>query len=275
MFNILQYIAPHHFLTWIVHCLAHSRVTWFKNWAIKNYIRVFNVDLASALIQNPEDYPTLSSFFTRQLKPESRPIVQGSDQIACPVDGSVSQIGSIKKDILIQAKGFDYSLESLFAGNSKLANLFSDGKFATLYLSPKDYHRVHMPVTGHLKTTIFVPGRLFSVNQRSTNGIPNLFSRNERLICLFDTEIGPMTVILVGALLVGTMETVWQSNTKARTIIETQHNNITLQKGVELGRFNMGSTVIVLFAKDKMAWTENLKEESPLKMGQLLATILK
>jgi len=273
MNTFLQYIAPHHLLTRIVKHLAYCRWHWWKTWAIKRYIRIFQIDLHSALSENSDDYPNLNSFFTRQLKPEARPIVQGANQIACPVDGCISQIGRIENDTLIQAKGFYYSLSSLFGKLHEYANLFQNGKFATLYLSPKDYHRVHLPITGHLKTTIFVPGRLFSVNQKTVLNVPNLFSRNERLICIFETQIGPMAIILVGAMLIGTIQTVWASDLTARKIVVQQHSNIILERGAELGQFNMGSTVIVLFPKNKINWVENLRDETRLQMGQLIATI--
>ena len=269
---LLQYIIPHHALTRIVRGLAHCRWHWWKTWAIKYYIRRFQIDLTAAQLENIEDYPDVNSFFIRRLKSELRPIVQGNDQIACPVDGCVSQIGNIEQDILFQAKGFNFSLSSLFAGFSEQANLFLQGKFTTLYLAPQNYHRIHMPMTGQLRTTIYVPGRLFSVNRSSVSAIPNLFSRNERLICLFDTEAGPMAVILVGAMLIGTIHTVWPREPDSRKITIQHYSNIILECGAELGQFHMGSTVLVLFGKNAVDWTANLKEDSPVQMGQLLAT---
>ena len=268
----LQHIVPHHTLTWIAKRLANCRWRFWKNWAIKRYIRDHNIDLSAALLENIEDYPDFNSFFTRRLKPDLRPIVQGKNEIACPVDGCISQIGTIKEDILFQAKGFYYSLNSLFGGQIEYADPFHNGKFATLYLSPKDYHRVHTPITGRLRATIYIPGRLFSVNQQAVRGIPNVFTRNERLICIFDTELGSMAVIFVGAMLVGGIQTVWPMNAFSRKIATQTYSDITLERGAELGRFNIGSTVILLFEKNVMNWANTLQEETQIKMGQLLAT---
>jgi phosphatidylserine decarboxylase len=269
---IMQYLAPQRTLSWLSKVLCECRWRWWKNWQINFLIKHYGADLRAAQLENIEDYPTFNSFFTRALKPELRPIVEGVNQIACPVDGTVSQIGKIKQEELLQAKGFYFTLTALFGGFETQAKTFTEGHYATLYLAPKDYHRVHMPFTGTLRETIYVPGKLFSVNQLTTEHIPQLFSRNERLICLFDTAIGPMAVILVGAMLVSGIQTVWSTEeAHTKKIKNTLYSNsIKLERGVELGRFKMGSTVIVLFAKNKIEWSELLQPTATVNMGQLL-----
>lgn len=273
---LLQYLAPHQALTWLAKVLCECRWQWWKNWQINFLIRRYGADLQAAQLTNIEDYPTFNSFFTRHLKPELRPIVQGSREIACPVDGAVSQIGKIHQNKLLQAKGFDYTLISLLGGSQTHTNTFANGSFATIYLAPKDYHRIHMPFSGTLHETIYIPGKLFSVNQMTTQYIPRLFSRNERLVCIFDTEIGKMAVILVGAMLVGNIQTVWSKEVPhSKNIRITEYTDtIKLNRGEELGHFKMGSTVIVLFEKDKTEWSSLLTASDTVKMGQLLATAL-
>lgn len=267
----LQYMLPQRLLTQLAGALGNCRWPWLKNYLIRYFIGRFDVDMHSAIIENPYDYPNFNSFFTRQLKPEARPIAEGKESIACPVDGSISQIGNIHENRIIQAKGFDYSLISLLGGNEQLAHLFENGKFATLYLSPKDYHRVHMPFDGKLRETLFIPGRLFSVNTETTENVPQLFAKNERLVCIFDTELGPMAVILVGAMLVGSIETVWHAKTDTNKITrETYASSLKLAKGQELGLFKMGSTVILLFANNKISWLDTLVANSSVRMGQLM-----
>lgn len=272
---LLQYLAPQHALSRLAGALAECRTVWFKNYLINYFINKYHVNLKLAEKEKIEDYPNFNSFFTRKLKPELRPIVQENATIACPVDGSISQIGKIKQDQIFQAKGFYYSLKSLLAGDETLTTLFQDGNYATLYLAPKDYHRVHMSVSGQLRETIHVPGKLFSVNQQTTESIPGLFARNERLICLFDTEKGPMIVILVGAMLVGSIQTVWSEETAHPKIInkKTYQDGIHLQRGDELGYFKMGSTVILLFPKDTITWSNQLKEDSVVKFGESMGKI--
>lgn len=265
-----QYLVPQHLLTRIYGWLAEIRCPRIKNWMIRTFIRRYQVDMSLAELEAPDDYPTFNSFFTRKLKPTLRPLAQGPNEIVSPVDGVISQLGHINKDTLLQAKGFDYKLTQLVGGNLDTANLFLQGEFATIYLSPKHYHRIHMPVTGNLRETIYIPGTLFSVNQLTASCVPHLFSRNERLVCLFDTEIGPMAVILVGAMIVGNIQTVWGENPKTNTICSKKHSGITLNRGDELGLFKLGSTVIVLFGENKMKWESNLCANSEVMMGQLL-----
>jgi phosphatidylserine decarboxylase len=265
----LQYIAPQHALSHFAGWLSECRKPWLKNYLIRYFLNRFDVDMSIAVVENPYDYPTFNSFFTRHLKPEARPITQEAHQVVSPADGSISQIGRIENDTLLQAKGFDFNLTGLLGGSEKLARLFHNGSFATVYLSPKDYHRVHMPMTGKLRETIFIPGKLFSVNQQTANSVPQLFARNERLVCIFDTEAGPMAVILVGAMIVGSINTVWHANTTTNKItVESYAGSIELERGAELGHFKLGSTVIVLFGKDKTQWLDDLQENTVVQMGQ-------
>ena len=206
---LLQYCAPQKTLSRFVGILANCRWVWFKNWAIKRLIRKYHVDKSEALLENLDDYPTFNSFFTRRLKPELRPIAAGDKTIISPVDGCISQIGKIDGDTIFQAKKFHFSTTSLLGGSIEDAQLFHQGQFATVYLAPRDYHRVHMPLTGTLIKSTYIPGQLFSVNQFTTQSVPNLFARNERLYCLFETAAGPMAVILAGAMLVSSIKTVW------------------------------------------------------------------
>ncbi|MCD6039877.1 MAG: psd [Gammaproteobacteria bacterium] len=272
---ILQYLAPQHALSWLGGVLCECRWRWWKNWQINLLIKYYGADLKAASLEHIDDYPTFNSFFTRALKPELRPVIQGDRQIACPVDGSISQIGRIQNNLLFQAKGFYFNLTTLLGGSETAEKEFASGHFATLYLAPKDYHRVHMPFSGQLRETIYVPGKLFSVNPLTTDYIPQLFARNERLVCLFDTSAGPMAVILVGAMLVSSIQVIWsQEKIYAKTIRKTVYSDlIEIERGAELGRFKMGSTVILLFAKDKMEWSNLLQPTATVKMGQLMGTL--
>jgi len=219
-------------------------------------------------------YASLNAFFTRALKPECRPFDKDENNWLCPVDGSVSQAQAIKDGRIFQAKGQDYSLLELVGGDKKLEATFNNGQFATLYLSPRDYHRIHMPTTGTLKHMLYIPGRLFSVATSVVNHIPRLFARNERVVCYFETEQGPMAMILVGAINVSAIETVWHGlitgEARKTRRFDYNDNNIVLNRGDEMGRFNLGSTVIVL-ATDKMKIDETMTAEAEIKLGQCLA----
>lgn len=271
-----QYLAPQRALTAIAGWFGECRWVWLKNYLIHYFITRYDIDVDAALSARIEDYPNFNSFFTRQLKPELRPITQEPHAIASPVDGCVSQIGSIEDHSLLQAKGVHFDLTTLLGGFEQHAQPFRGGNFATLYLAPKDYHRVHMPLTGQLCETIYIPGSLFSVNQKTTLAVPHLFARNERLVCLFETTIGPMAIILVGAMLVGSINTVWgQTPPFARKIVTQSYKSdgITLEHGAELGHFKMGSTVIILFPKNKITWRQDIFENSIVQYGQLLGNI--
>ena len=270
LFVTLQYLIPQHGLSRLVGMLARSEVPWIKTTFISLFMKRFGIDLSEAQIEDPDRFETFNAFFTRALKPEARPL-EASDaaDIACPADGAVSQLGAIRANQVFQAKGHDYSLYDLLGGDSALASEFTNGQFATIYLSPRDYHRVHMPVTGTLRETRYVPGDLFSVNEATANGVPNLFARNERLVCIFDTEHGPAAVILVGAMIVAGIETVFsgQVTPLPKQVVTTDYQRtapITLEKGDELGRFLLGSTVVLLFPEGKARF------ESDLKAGSLV-----
>ena len=273
-----QYLLPQHLLTSLMGCVAESQHPWFKNRLIHRFIKTYKVDMSEAAIENPEAYPTFNNFFIRQLKPGLRPIVQEVQAIASPADGTIAQIGQIHKNQLLQAKNFYFDLDTLLGGDSELTSTFYNGSFATLYLAPHNYHRVHMPLSGRLEKTIYVPGKLFSVNRITSSIIPQLYARNERLIALFATPAGPMAVILVGAIIVGSIQTVWmQQPMRTKRIITEIFSNksdkIELNKGDELGHFQLGSTVILLFAQNKITWAPALTSTATIKFGQFLGKI--
>lgn len=275
--NFWQYCLPQHFFSRLVGLFAESRNEALKNWLIKKFIRLYKVDLSIAEKSDPNAYNTFNEFFTRALKQDARSIVSGEQEIACPVDGSISQIGDIKNSQLIQAKNHNYSLQELLAGNNQLAQEFNNGQFTTLYLGPKDYHRVHMPLKGTLQSMIYVPGKLFSVSNSTADSIPNLFARNERVVCSFDTIAGPMVMVLVGAMLVASIETVWAgvvTPQKKRRVESWDYTseNIVIEKGEEMGRFQFGSTVILLFAENVISWEQDLCCGSDVLLGQHIAT---
>lgn len=279
-FIALQYILPHHRLSRWIGCLARCEQPWFKNALIRWFIKRYQVDMAQAENDNPLAYRHFNDFFTRALKPGARPIDEASNSIACPADGAISQIGAIRHGRIFQAKGHDFSLYELLGGDAERSRPFINGAFTTIYLSPRDYHRVHMPVTGTLKEMVYIPGKLFSVNQTTAENVPELFARNERVACLFDTEFGPMAVVLVGAMIVASIETVWAGEIapvrpQVRTFdySNSPHEPIVLNKGDELGRFKLGSTAIVLFGADTTTWLESLKDTTAVHMGQSLGNL--
>jgi len=271
-------LLPHQLLSRLVRAATRWQTGWLKTAMIKLFIRHFKVDMHDAEAPCAEDYTDFNHFFTRALKLSSRPFPDDAQAIASPVDGCVSQAGEVCAERLIQAKGRDFSLATLLGGDSEQVALFRYGKFATLYLSPRDYHRIHMPCSGRLLETTYIPGRLFSVAPHTTRAIPGLFTRNERLACLFETPMGPMALIMVGAIFVSCMETVWagivnprMSMSLQRTVYEQSGSQvIELQRGDELGRFNMGSTVIILYGPDAIEWLGNLQAGQPLRMGQMI-----
>jgi len=280
--NLPQYLLPQRLLTRLTYRLTRIRLSWFKDRLIRRFIRSFQVDLNEALEPDASAYPDFNAFFTRALKPGARPVAVGDQVVCSPVDGAVSQIGKAQADTLLQAKGHAFSLTALLGGEKERALPFLDGAFATLYLSPRDYHRIHMPLAGQLRQMVHVPGRLFSVSPLTTRMVPDLFARNERVIALFDTVAGPMAVVLVGAINVASIETVWAGaitpplGTAIRcwTYPSTGAGVIKLDKGVELGRFNMGSTVILLFGRDKVDWEPRVQASGVLRMGQRLGQCL-
>ncbi|MDE2274068.1 MAG: phosphatidylserine decarboxylase [Gammaproteobacteria bacterium] len=274
-----QYLLPQHAISRFTHWLTRLKHVGFKNWLIRAFIRRFDVDLGEAAVPDITGYPTFNAFFTRALRTGTRPVTAEPDAIACPVDGTLSQLGKITGERVIQAKGRTFSLTELLGGDAVVAGKFAAGAFMTLYLSPKDYHRVHMPVDGTLLRMLHVPGRLFSVSPATTRTVPGLFARNERVAMIFDTTAGLMAVVMVGALNVGSIETVWAGEiTPPRGYVlrswDYLDNRLELAKGAELGRFNMGSTVIVLFAADRVHWQRELSPGSGVRMGQCIGTLL-
>jgi len=275
----LQYPLPQHAITRAVHWLARVENPAVKHWLIHSFIQRFDVDMNEAAEPDGRAYPCFNAFFTRALRDDVRPIASGTKALACPVDGRVSQVGEINQGHLFQAKGRNFSVLELLAGNTALANTFASGEFATLYLSPRDYHRIHMPLDGSLRHMLYVPGRLFSVNPPATRTVPNLFARNERVAAIFDTAAGPMGVVMVGALNVGSIETVWAGEitpprrNQARAW-KYQDNEVTLKKGAELGRFNMGSTVILLFSRRRIRWAADLEPSAIMRMGQTIGSLI-
>lgn len=271
----LQYWIPQHGLTRFMGKLASAKAGSLTTAVIRWFIKRYRVNMNDALHSEPSHYQTFNEFFVRELKPGVRPVTEGSSIITHPADACVSQFGPITDGKLIQAKGHDFSALELLGGDELLAKEFADGAFATLYLSPRDYHRVHMPCDGTLRQMIYVPGELFSVNPLTAENVPNLFARNERVVCIFDTEFGPMAQILVGATIVGSIELVWagtvtppRGNMVYRWDYPAEGNkSVVLKKGEEMGRFKLGSTVINLFAKDTVRFDDTMRPEVPTMMG--------
>lgn len=274
LFSILFYIFPHHAISALMYSLARIRWRPAKNFIIKTYTRLNPVKMHEAVEEDMFAYESLNAFFTRALKPEARPFDENEANWLCPVDGAVSQAQDIVEGRIFQAKGQDYSLLELVGGDEHMQATFNNGRFATLYLSPRDYHRIHMPATGKLRHMQYIPGRLFSVAQSVVNNIPRLFARNERLVCYFDTEQGPMGMVLVGAINVSAMETVWHglvsSEAKRIKYFDYQDQDIVLQRGAEMGRFNLGSTVIVLMPPN-MQLDAGMRAQMDIRLGQCLA----
>ncbi|BAN50927.1 archaetidylserine decarboxylase [Metapseudomonas resinovorans] len=278
LFIISQYLLPHHLLSRLAGGIAECRVRWFKNAFTAWFAKRYQVNMGEALVEDLTAYEHFNAFFTRALKPGARPLDETPGAILCPADGAISQIGPIEHGRCFQAKGHSFSVLELLGGDAELAAPFMGGEFATVYLSPKDYHRVHAPLGGTLREMVYVPGRLFSVNQSTAENVPELFARNERVVCLFDTERGPMAVVLVGAMIVASVETTWaglvtppKRELKTFSYGEAARAPIKLEKGEELGRFKLGSTAIVLFGPDQVRWAENAWPGSQVRMGQLLA----
>jgi phosphatidylserine decarboxylase len=277
LFILSQYLLPHHLLSRLIGYAAECRTTWFKSRLINWFAKQYQVDMSEAAVEQLDAYEHFNAFFTRALKDGARPLDSSADAVLCPADGAVSQLGKIEHGRIFQAKGHSFSVLELLGGDSNRAAEFMGGEFATIYLSPKDYHRVHMPLAGTLREMIYVPGRLFSVNQTTAENVPELFARNERAVCIFDTERGPMAVVLVGAMIVASIETVWAGliTPPKRELKSTRYDSaarapIELAKGAELGRFKLGSTAIVLFGPEQVQWASELGASSAVRMGQRL-----
>ncbi|RUO76597.1 phosphatidylserine decarboxylase [Idiomarina tyrosinivorans] len=276
-----QYATPKHALSRIVGAFAAAKAGIFTQWFIRWFIKNYQIDMSEAVAENPSDYKTFNAFFTRRLKPELRPIDGNDNHLAHPVDGAISQLGAIHQDRIFQAKGHDYSLQDLLGGNSKDAETFVDGQFATIYLAPKDYHRIHMPCDGTLTKMVYVPGDLFSVNPLTARSVPNLFARNERVIAFFDGPAGPFSMVLVGATIVASIGTVWSGTVTPPTGMRVQSwsypssgpEAVHLKKGDEMGHFKLGSTVVMTFAKDAIEFDPALQAGSVTRMGQAMGTL--
>jgi phosphatidylserine decarboxylase len=265
----------HLWLSKIARLFAECRVTFIKNFLITWFIKRYNVNMQESAEKNIKNFANFNAFFTRYLVKDARPINQEQNSIISPVDGEISQFGRIESNRLLQAKGCYYSLKNLLANNEELNSIFSNGSFITLYLSPTNYHRVHMPFPGHLEQMIYVPGCLYPVNKRAQIKHNDLFIRNERVINLFDTQVGKMCVILIGACLVGSIETQWHGIVTPPHVNHIQdwdyfHQAIDIEKGEELGLFQMGSTVIVLFEKNKVQWLPALGKGKSILMGSAI-----
>ncbi|STY31773.1 phosphatidylserine decarboxylase [Legionella wadsworthii] len=272
-----QYLLPKHGLTFLAGCLAEVKHIKVKNYIIKRFINKYEVNMSEAMIEDPTAYPSFNDFFIRHLKPGSRPIAQAD--IISPVDGSVSEIGSIEQGQLIQAKGHNYSLSDLLACNNEVAAQFIHGHFATLYLSPKDYHRVHMPMDASISSMTYIPGALFSVQPSTVRVVPRLFARNERLVIFFSTKVGPMAMVMVGATIVGAIGTSWHGDIKrSKNRIDFEYNQEKQQEvmaqGDEMGYFKLGSTVVLLFANDApVHWNSDLKTGSKIRVGEAIGSL--
>jgi len=277
---LLQYVLPHRLLSRIVYRATRWTFAPWKNFLISTVIRNYNVDMGEALEPNPRAYASFNAFFTRALKEGARTAPAEAAAIACPADGKISQLGAIVADAaggarIFQAKGFDYSPAELL-GDEAAAAPYANGSFATIYLSPRDYHRVHMPLAGTLRETVHVPGRLFSVAPFTVDAVPRLFARNERLVCHFDGEHGPFVVVMVGAMLVSSVETVWSGleippYASAITRKKWRDKQIRLERGAEMARFNMGSTVILLSARP-LAFETRMLPGAPVRVGEAFAS---
>ena len=271
---IPQYLMPKLAMTRLAGLVASAEWGALTTWIIQRFVKRYNVNMSEAAHADPAHYKSFNEFFTRPLKDGARPLA--SSAWVCPVDGAISQCGAIEHDQIFQAKGHHYSTRALVGGDATLAAQFQNGQFATLYLSPRDYHRIHMPIAGKLLRMIHVPGDLFSVNPTTARGVPGLFARNERVVCEFETEKGPLVLVLVGATIVGSMATVWHglvNPPRPGTVREWRYDSqdVRLQKGEEMGRFLLGSTVVMLFPENSLHFPEDWLSTRPLQMGEAMS----
>lgn len=269
-----QYLIPQRALTVFAGWVAGSRWGWLTTAIIRRFIRRYGVNMAEAANPEPAGYASFNDFFTRALKDGARPLAEAA--WVCPVDGAISQFGPVERDQILQAKGHRYSTTALLGGDAALAAPFEGGHFATLYLSPKDYHRIHMPCAGTLTRMIHVPGALFSVNPVTARGVPGLFARNERVVCVFDTAHGPLALVLVGATIVGSMATVWHGvvNPPRRAAVREWRyapGAVSLKQGAEMGRFLLGSTVVLLWPRDRLRFNPDWVPARSVRLGEKMA----
>ena len=274
LFVLSQYVTPQLAVSRLAGRLADSESTpALKNRVIKWFIGRYGVNMSEAAEPDFTAYPTFNAFFTRALKPGARTIDPAPETLTSPVDGAISQIGQISTDRVFQAKGQSFSLTELLGGDDERAEPFREGEFATIYLSPKDYHRIHMPMAATLKEMVYVPGKLFSVNPVTAENVPNLFARNERVACLFDTDAGPMAMVLVGAMIVGSVETTWAGVVAPNSgkVTQWQYSGddaVRFEKGQEMGRFRLGSTVVLVMPKGAVKWQPNQVAEKTVQLGE-------
>lgn len=278
LFIIFQYVVPQHLLSLLAGKIASSENAKLKNFLISYFLKNYDINMSEAEVQNAFEFETFNHFFTRKLKNDVRPISSENNVIISPADGVVSQVGLIKNGEIFQAKGRSFNLYDFLGRNKNISDFFLNGSFSTIYLSPKDYHRIHMPFTGTLLSMDYIPGNLFSVNPATVESVDNLFARNERLSCIFETKNGPMAVVLVGAMIVSGIRVIWEKNPfiKNRKVQHFKYplkgeGSVHLNKGDELGRFLLGSTVVICFPNKKVNWNKNIMLETSLKMGQSIA----
>ncbi|MDX3773111.1 archaetidylserine decarboxylase [Chromatiaceae bacterium AAb-1] len=277
----LQYLMPKHLLSRLVGKLAAAELGWFSHLFIKLFIKAYRIDMTEARAESPTAYASFNDFFTRALKDGIRPLTTDSKVITHPVDGTISQLGDIIDGQLVQAKNHNYSLQSLLGGKPETAAPFTGGKFATVYLAPKDYHRIHMPLSGTLREMIYIPGELFSVNPLTAENVPDLFARNERVVTIFDTEHGPFALVLVGATIVASIETVWAGTVTppaGKQVFSWQYpatgaNAVHLEKGAEMGRFKLGSTVVLAFPAEVLEFLPDQQPGTVTRMGTPFASL--
>jgi len=268
-----QYLLPKQALTALAGRFASAHAGGLTTSAIRRFVARYRVDMSEAANPDIASYATFNDFFTRALRPDARPLADAA--VVCPVDGAVSQLGPIERDQIFQAKGHHYSTTALVGGDSTLAAQFDNGSFATIYLSPRDYHRIHMPCDGRLTRMIHVPGDLFSVNPVTARGVPGLFARNERVVCVFETPLGPMVLVLVGATIVGSMATVWHGQVnppRTGTLRSWDYSDqqIELRQGEEMGRFLLGSTVVLLFPQGTVQFQADWDAARAVRLGEAM-----
>lgn len=272
-FILFQHVLPQHALSRLAGALAASEQPWIKDRLIRRFVDAYNVDMSDAA-RTIDQFASFNDFFTRELKPGTRPLADASEFILSPADGAISQLGTITQGRIFQAKGRDFTAAEILSLGPEAAERFEGGAFITIYLSPRDYHRVHMPAGGKLQSTAYVPGELFSVNQQTAEGVDRLFARNERLSCLFDRPDGAFASIMVGAMIVAGIDTVWPHRFcgHARDVVREDFANgaIELAAGAEMGRFYLGSTVVLLFEPGRVAWLEDLRAGDTMRMGQAI-----
>ena len=279
LFVLSQYVTPQRAVSRLAGRLADSTsAPALKNRVVNWFIGRYGVNMSEAAESDPTVYPSFNAFFTRALKPGVRTVAEGTDVFVSPVDGTISQLGQISNDRVFQAKGQSFGLTEILGGDDSRAEPFRHGEFSTIYLSPKDYHRIHMPMAGTLREMVYVPGKFFSVNPVTAAHVPNLFARNERVVCIFDTEAGPLALVLVGAMIVGSMETTWAGVIAPEPAQITRwvyqgEDAISFEKGEEMGRFRLGSTVVLAMPKGAVTWDANQVPGKSVRMGEAFGRV--